>query len=109
MAHDFARFFADALDQAKILRKDFAVKAGTSPGFVTDMIQGRRTPPLERITEWAELLGLKGRKRETFFELAAIAHLPPLAQPHFLNILQRLDKLEALAQSLSRAEGKRKR
>jgi transcriptional regulator with XRE-family HTH domain len=109
MAQGFTDIFAAALEQAQILRKDFAAKAGTSPGFITDVIQGRRTPPMDRINQWAEILGLTGRKREAFFDLAAIAHLPPEAQPRFLSILQRIDKLENLAQSLSRAGGKRSR
>lgn len=109
MPQHFADVLADALERAHILRVDFAKKVGTSPGFITDVMKERRTPPIDRIPAWSDVLGLKGSERERFLELAVITHIPTEARPHFLKILQRLDKLEALAQSLSRGEGKRDR
>jgi hypothetical protein len=75
------RAFGEAL-QAAIAAKGISVKSwaekmiGSTHGQVFNVIAGRRTPPLDEVERWATKLGLEGRERQRFLDLAALAHLP---------------------------------
>lgn len=72
----FAEFFAHHLLLSGMSRRAFASKAGTSAGFLTNICDGSRTPPLDRLNKWADLLKLSGSNRTEFMELAYLAHAP---------------------------------
>ncbi len=73
---DFGGYLAECLNAGKISQNHFAGLMGTSSGFVNMLISGQRRPPLEWLERWAEVLKLTGVRRQRFFDLAEIAHLP---------------------------------
>jgi hypothetical protein len=64
----------------------FAKEVGHPVSFVNLIIHGHRTPPLERIEQWADLLKLSGQPRDRFLAMAAIAHLPDKIRVEFENL-----------------------
>ncbi len=68
---------------------------GIAQGFASNVLSGRRTPPLEAIEKWAESFRLTGFERVRFIDLAVVAHLPAPSQPRFLAILEEQARLQA--------------
>jgi len=68
---------------------------GIAQGFASNVLSGRRTPPLEAIDRWAESFRLTGFDRVRFIDLAVVAHLPEQSQPRFLAILEEQSRLQA--------------
>lgn len=94
MAAEFGNLLGSLLDQGGMTRVDFAAKAGVSASFVSNLIAGDRTPPPDKIDGWADILGLRGRERDHFLDLAMLAHLPTELQPRWVNLLRRLERVE---------------
>lgn len=76
---DFGGFLAERIERAHLTRIAFAKAIGSSSGFMTDVIKGRRTPPLDRLDTWADVLGVTGAERQQFLLLAGLAHIPDQA------------------------------
>jgi transcriptional regulator with XRE-family HTH domain len=74
---------------------------GIAQGFASNVLSGRRTPPLAALEKWAESLRLTGSERVRFIDLALVAHLPAPAQPRFLAIIEEQSRLQAEIQRLS--------
>lgn len=90
----FAEVFERSLDRAGYKQLTFAAKVGTSQSFLSQIIAGKRTPPLDQIEAWANVLELHGENRAEFIRLAYLAHCPgPIAEEH-LRLRARVDKLE---------------
>jgi transcriptional regulator with XRE-family HTH domain len=68
---------------------------GIAQGFASNVLSGRRTPPLEAVEKWAESFRLTGYDRVRFIDLAVVAHLPEQSQPRFLAILEEQSRLQA--------------
>lgn len=90
----FSEVFERALDKAGFKQLGFARKVGTSQGFVSEILRGNRTPPLDRIEKWAEALGLKSEERVEFIRHAHLAHCPDTIRDDYLRLRARVDKLE---------------
>ncbi len=90
----FSEVFERALDKAQFKQLTFARKVGTSQGFLSSIIRGTRTPPLDRLDKWADALGLKGDERAEFVRLANLAHCPELIREDYLRMRTRLERLE---------------
>jgi transcriptional regulator with XRE-family HTH domain len=56
--------------------REFARLAGANQSALSQMKLGRRPVPLARIEGWADVLGLSGRARERFLDLAEMTHIP---------------------------------
>ncbi len=58
---------------------EFARSGGVSGPLVSQIMGGIRTPPLDRMQEWADILGLPpgSPERSHFLESALLAHAPP--------------------------------
>jgi transcriptional regulator with XRE-family HTH domain len=74
---------------------------GIGQGFASNVLSGRRTPPLDAIEKWAESFRLTGFERVRFIDLAVVAHLPAQAQPRFLAIIEEQTRLQAEIAGLS--------
>jgi hypothetical protein len=59
----------------------FAGKVGHSQGFVSMIMAGKRTAPLDRMDRWCEAMGLRGKEKLLFKDLAAVTHVPHLFRP----------------------------
>jgi len=77
-------------------QRTFAKVAKIAPSFISNLVTGDRSPPPEKLDEWAEILHLTPTQHRRLRELAAIRHLPAEVQPDMLMVLDRLDHLEAL-------------
>lgn len=106
---DFGGFLAERIERARLTRIAFAKAIGSSSGFMTDVIKGRRTPPLDRLDAWADVLGLDGQERTLFLDLAALAHLPDEVRPRFLTIYQEHRELMAFKNRLESIENAREK
>jgi hypothetical protein len=65
----------------------WARMVGITQGFASNLMAGRRTPPLRELETWADSLALGGEERQRFLDLAAIAHLPAAAQVRLVALL----------------------
>jgi transcriptional regulator with XRE-family HTH domain len=101
MKQAFGPFLQLALDRKMMSQREFAKRAHSSSASLSQIISGKRTPPLDQIDNWANILDLKGEDRVSFLELACLEHCPePLRQEYLrmkgqiLRLEQRLTKLE---------------
>lgn len=56
--------------------RGFAPKLGVNHSFLSHIHTGLTPPPLDRVEGWADTLGLEGKEREYFLDLAALACAP---------------------------------
>jgi hypothetical protein len=66
----------------------WARMVGITQGFASNLMAGRRTPPLRELEAWADSLALADEERQRFLDLAAIAHLPAAAQARLVDLLE---------------------
>jgi len=78
----------------------WARTVGITQGFASNLLAGRRTPPLRELESWADSLGIAGEERQRFIDLAAIAHLPATAQARMVDLLDDAAGLRARARLL---------
>lgn len=90
----FGSYLREAIRGARLTKTAFADQARISKSFVSDLIANRRTPPLEDVGRWAEILGLRGDARERFEDLAVIAHVPDPGRDRFLRFLDMMDRYQ---------------
>lgn len=64
------------MERAKLSQRVFAEKAGISGGYPAHFLTGKRPPPLDRLTQMADALGLTGQDRQAFTQAAHLAHAP---------------------------------
>lgn len=104
----FAKFLVRAIDDRFESRRAFLRAAepksneNGSNAYLSQVISGKKPPPIDRITAWAAALELKGIELERFLDLACIAHLPGEVQPRFEKILGRLEAAEEALTHLTR-------
>jgi transcriptional regulator with XRE-family HTH domain len=89
------------LDARGLTVSAWARNMGIAQGFASNVLSGRRTPPLEALDKWAEALRLTGFDRVRFIDLAVVAHLPVQSQTRFLAILDEQSRLQVEVQQLS--------
>ncbi len=82
--------------------REFARLVERDPGFISQIINGKRSPPLESITEWAKILEIPKAERQLFCDLAWVAHLPKQLQARFAEIVTTHGEIERTAELLSR-------
>lgn len=81
MSNGFARLFDQHLRDRGLSVRAFAQQCGVAWSFIQRVRTGRAPPPLERLEAWADLLGLVGRDRQRFRNLAYWAHVPLAIRP----------------------------
>jgi len=72
--------------------REFARKAKTRQPALSEIKRGVRNPPLTSIERWADVLGLVGREREHFLDLA--------------HLMQTPERIRKLIREVERATGK---
>jgi hypothetical protein len=82
---------------------------GRKPGRISNLLRvidsappfrprAKNGPP--EILEWADFLQLEGAERQRFLDLAAILHLPEGVRDRFVELLDEVADLRALASAL---------
>lgn len=90
----FGGYLREAIRGARLTKTAFADQARISKSFVSDLIANRRTPPLEDVERWADVLSLRGAARERLLDLAVIAHVPGQGRDRFLRFLDMMDRYQ---------------
>ena len=84
----FGTVLRQLIDARGLTLSHWARSVGIAQGFASNVVSGRRTPPLDAIDAWADSLHLAGDERSTFLDLAAVAHLPKQSQARFLTVIE---------------------
>jgi transcriptional regulator with XRE-family HTH domain len=79
----FGALLETLLARRQFSTRSFARAVKSSKSSISGIVNGDRTPPLDRLDKWCEMLGLRGAERQQFLDLAALAHLPHDARPRF--------------------------
>jgi transcriptional regulator with XRE-family HTH domain len=90
----FGELFLQALEAKGLSQRKFADMVGAVNPHINLVISGKRTPPLDRIADWATALNLSGKARDEFELHAYLAHCPEPIRKRFLENEVRLKKLE---------------
>lgn len=72
----FADQLRAALERAGMSARAFALAARVHPPRITEILRGRRLPPLGQVVHWAAVLGLAGPQRDAFLFAALETALP---------------------------------
>lgn len=72
----FSEILKKALLKSGLSQREFAKKCGISQGFPPLLLNGKRTPPLDKLEEIMRALGLTGQDRQAFTQAAHLAHAP---------------------------------
>jgi transcriptional regulator with XRE-family HTH domain len=91
----FGALLASLLDRREFSTRSFARAVKSSKSSISGITNGERTPPLDRLEKWCDVLALRGAERQHFLDLAALAHLPQEAQPRFLVWYEEYQELKA--------------
>jgi transcriptional regulator with XRE-family HTH domain len=91
----FGTLLDTLLERRAFSTRSFARAVKSSKSSISGITTGDRTPPLDRLEKWCDVLGLRGAERQHFLDLAALAHLPVEAQPRFLAWYEEYQELKA--------------
>lgn len=72
----FRHLLAGHLETRGWSHRQFAARVESGQGFISQVIRGDRTPPLDRLPVWMEVLALSVEERSAFLEAALLAHAP---------------------------------
>lgn len=90
----FGTHLAERLAALSLSQNKFGQSVGHSSGFINMVISGERTPPLDKVAMWAEVLKITGKDREEFTRHAYLAHCPDEIRDDYFRLRARVDKLE---------------
>lgn len=89
-----------ALQSQSMTITALASAVDTSPGYVGDVIVGRRTLHPSKWDRWGVALGLSGWHLRRFKVMAGIGHVPEHGRADMLQAVYRLYELEDLVGSI---------
>lgn len=78
--HAFGAALRAHLERIGTTRARFAATVGVGRSLITDIIAGRRAPPMARVDAWADALRIPKPERRQWRRLAALAHAHPEVQ-----------------------------
>jgi transcriptional regulator with XRE-family HTH domain len=91
----FGPLLANCIESAGFTFNGFAKKVGAGSSTISQISTSKRTPPLDQIDHWADVLGLKGEKRAEFLEIACLEHCPEPIRAEYQRLKTQVQKLEA--------------
>jgi transcriptional regulator with XRE-family HTH domain len=91
----FGEYVRRLLDARGWTISHWARMVGIAQGFASNVVSGRRTPPLDAIDLWADSFALTGDERLRFIDLAAVSHLPKRSQARFLAVIDEQARMKA--------------
>jgi transcriptional regulator with XRE-family HTH domain len=75
-------------EERGIHQAEFCRRIHAPAGWVQQIREGKKSPPLGRVSKWADVLDLTGPKRALFLDLAAVMHLPREVRAHFAELIR---------------------
>lgn len=93
------------MDFGQLLKQELARKAMSAlayaqrlgyrrNGFVSNVISGKRTPPLDKLDTWMDALDLPAAERAEWWLQANLAHAPEAVREDHRRLLARIATLE---------------
>lgn len=82
----FGQYLEALIAREGIAEKHWAARVDCSYPTLSGIIHDRRSPPPEKLEEWAETLELDGVERQVFMDLAALRHLPEEFRARFVSL-----------------------
>lgn len=88
----FGKYLKNRIDELFPSRRAFicaaegANRINSGQGYLSQVIAGKKPPPIKRLDAWAKALDLDDAERERFLDLACIAHIHPLMRPRLEKI-----------------------
>lgn len=79
----FGRLLYAAIRKSGVSANAFAKSVGTSSGFLSNVYSGKRRPPVDRLGQRMDKLGLQGEERSEFLLQAHLMHCTPFIQKAF--------------------------
>lgn len=76
MSDPFPDLLYRLIEQKGLTLREFARLAKTKQPAISEIRRGVRNPPLSNIGHWADVLGLTGKERENFLDLAHLMQTP---------------------------------
>jgi transcriptional regulator with XRE-family HTH domain len=92
---NFGELLAHHLAKNGLSQSDLSRRVGDPQAWISQIIKGKRTPPLDRIESWADALHLTGPERERFILEAHLAHCTPVIAARFRQLEATISALEA--------------
>lgn len=102
MASIVGEYLMSRWDALRITQADFARAVGENSGYVQQVKGGGKTLADDKLPKWISVLALSEKEAERFRDLVAISHMQASDQARFVEILDRLAKVEREAQDLRR-------
>lgn len=65
----------------------FCRRVGKPAGWIQQIREAKKTPPIDLMPQWADALELTGPQRQHFLDVATIMHLPATERPRFMLLL----------------------
>lgn len=98
----FASQFESALERANLSQREFARLIPCNSTLVSKVIKQQRTPPIDALERWIEVLQLTVEEREPFRVAALLAHAPDELFKRWTDMENRLAKLTTHASKKKR-------
>ena len=76
MSDPFPALLYRLIERKGLSLREFAGLARTKQPAISEIKRGVRNPPLSSISHWADVLGLVGKEREHFIDLAHLMQTP---------------------------------
>lgn len=81
----FGRVLYDSIRRRGWSASRFARTIGMSSAFISGVHSRSKKPPLDKLEEWADVLGFEGLDRDAFILLAHLEHTTPLLRHLFMD------------------------
>lgn len=95
-----ATFIHQQMAHRKITFRELSSRLGYSGNsFVSNVLNHKKSLPIQRVDEWAKALGLKEKDLETFYELCSVELAPKFLQRAIQQLRRKNAELEALLNS----------
>ncbi len=92
-----ATFIRKQMATRKITIRELSARLGYSGNsFVSNVLNHKKSLPIQRVDEWAKALGLKEGDLEKFYELCSVELAPKFLQRAIQHLRKKNAELEAL-------------
>jgi len=87
----FGEYLAEAITRAGLSQRQFALRVGYRQQNISQIVHGKRVPPIRHIDKWAKALGA-AVDPVVFRQLALLSHCPPEIQEELRLLKEQLKK-----------------
>lgn len=92
---DFGNLLLKLISRNGFSLRGFARRSGMTVSTLSQIVNGKRTPPLARLPLWIEILTPDTRQRDDLSLLANLSHASPEVAALVMHLRQRVAQVEA--------------